>query len=70
MTLTSNLRYRVIAIGDNYHWIDRQTNQPVPYENGDTAQFSSLDKAITAFIDGKLTVKRNKMMDRLKGEER
>jgi hypothetical protein len=63
MTLTSDLRYRVIAIGDNYHWIDRQTSQSVSYENGDSAQFPSLDKAITAFIDGKLIVKRNERME-------
>lgn len=70
MTLTSNLRYRVVAIGDNYHWIDRRTNQSVTYENGDTAQFPSLDKAITAFIDGKLTVKMNEPMGQLESEER
>lgn len=70
MTLTSNLRYRVVAIGDNYHWIDRQTNEPVAYEDGDTAQFPSLDKAITAFIDGKLTVKMNEPMGQLESERR
>lgn len=63
MTLTSNLRYRVIAIDNHYHWVDRQTNQPVLYENGDEARFPSLDKAIHAFIDGKLAVKRNERME-------
>jgi hypothetical protein len=68
MNLTSNLRYRVVAIGDNYHWIDRTTNELVAYENGDTAQFPSLDEAVAAFIDGKLTVKVNEMTDQLESE--
>jgi hypothetical protein len=62
--LTSNLRYRVVAIDDKYHWIDRATSQPVTYENGDEARFDSLDEAVDAFIDGKLTVKQNEVMAR------
>ena len=57
--LSSNLRYRVVAIGDRYHWIDRCTQLPVPYEGGGKARFETLDDAIAAFIDGKLTVKQN-----------
>lgn len=30
--MNSNLRYRVIAIGERYHWIDRATNKPLIYE--------------------------------------
>lgn len=63
-TLTSNLRYRVVAIDDKYHWIDRTANKPVTYENGDEARFDSLDEAVDAFIDGKLTVKQNEVMAR------
>jgi hypothetical protein len=63
MNLTSNLRYRVVAIGDSYHWIDRTTNEPVDYENGDPAQFPSLDEAVAAFIDGKLAVKVNEVLE-------
>jgi hypothetical protein len=63
MNLTSNLRYRIVAIGDSYHWIDRATGEPVDYENGDTAQFPSLDEAIDAFIDGKLAVKVNEPLE-------
>ena len=70
MNLTSNLRYRIVAIGDNYHWIDRATSQPVDYENGDIAQFPTLDEAVAAFIDGKLTVKMNEMTDQLESERR
>jgi hypothetical protein len=64
MNLTSNLRYRIVATGDNYHWIDRTTNEPVDYENGNAAQFPSLDEAIAAFIDGKLVVKVNEPLER------
>jgi hypothetical protein len=60
--LTSNLRYRVIAIGDKYHWIDRVNNEPITYENGEVAQFNSLDDAIDAFVEGKLTVKKNEVI--------
>jgi hypothetical protein len=70
MNLTSNLRYRVVAIDDNYHWLDRATSEPVPYENGDAAQFPTLDEAIAAFIDGKLTVKVNEPMGQLESERR
>ena len=57
--LESNLRYRVVAIGDRYHWIDRATKLPVPFAGGGKARFKTLDEAIAAFIDGKLTVKQN-----------
>jgi hypothetical protein len=57
--LSSNLRYRVVATGNHYHWIDRCTQLPVPYAGGGRARFKSLDEAIAAFIDGKLTVKQN-----------
>jgi hypothetical protein len=70
MNLTSNLRYRVVAIGDNYHWLDRATNEPVTYENGDTAQFPTLDEAIATFIDGKLAVKMNEPMGQLESGRR
>jgi hypothetical protein len=63
----NNLRYRVIAIGDYYHWTDRKTGQAVPYENGDEARFNSLDEAVDAFIQGKLAVKKNEVME---GERR
>jgi len=62
-TLSSNLRYRVVAVGDKYHWLDRKTNQALNYKNGDEAQFDSLDSAIAAFVDGKLTVEKNEVME-------
>jgi hypothetical protein len=62
ITLSSNLRYRIIAIGDKYHWIDRVNNEPITYENGEVAQFNSLDDAIDAFVEGKLTVKKNEVI--------
>ena len=57
--LDSNLRYRIVASGNRYHWIDRATKLPVPYEGGGKALFKSLDEAIDAFIKGKLIVKQN-----------
>jgi len=57
--LDSNLRYRVVASGNRYHWIDRATQLPVPFAGGSKASFRSLDEAIAAFIDGKLAVKQN-----------
>lgn len=57
--LSSKLRYRVVAVGEQYHWLDRKTNHAVPYENGQPARFNSLDEAIDAFIQGKLVVKQN-----------
>src|ERR1043165_1097304 len=57
--LSSNLRYRVVASGNRYHWIDRATRLPVPYEGGSKAMFKSLDEAVAAFVDGKLVVKQN-----------
>jgi hypothetical protein len=62
MTLSSNLRYRMVALGDKYHWIDRINNQSLTYENGEAAQFDSLDDAIDAFVDGKLTAKKNEVI--------
>jgi hypothetical protein len=62
--LDSKLRYRVVATDNNkYHWFDRTTGKPLTYENGDETQFASLDEAIAAFIDGKLTVKMNEVME-------
>lgn len=60
--MNSNLRYRVVAIDNRYHWIDRATNQPLTYKNGNEAQFDSLDDAIKAFIDGHLSVEKNEAM--------
>lgn len=57
--LSSNLRYRVVAVGDRYHWLDRKTNLPLTYKNGDEAQFDGLDDAIGAFLDGLLSAERN-----------
>lgn len=57
--LESNLRYRVVATGNRYQWIDRATKLPVPYAGGGRALFKTLDEAIDAFIQGKLTVKQN-----------
>jgi hypothetical protein len=57
--LSSNLRYRVVAIGPRYHWLDRATKLPVPYADGSKARFTTLDEAIAAFTEGKLTVKQN-----------
>jgi len=62
MKLSSNLRYRVVSVDDHYHWLDRATNQPVPYKDGSVAQFDDLDAAIAAFVNGKLTVERNEEM--------
>lgn len=45
-----------------YHWLDRRTKQPVPYKSGDAAQFDSLDEAISAFVEGKLTAERNEVL--------
>lgn len=59
LNLDSNLRYRVVATGNRYHWIDRCTQLPVRFSGGGKALFKSLDQAIAAFVDGKLTVKQN-----------
>jgi hypothetical protein len=48
--------------GDKYHWLDRKTQQPLTYKNGDEAQFDSLDEAIDAFVKGRLTVERNEVL--------
>lgn len=58
----NNLRYRVVGTNDDYHWLDRKTNQPLTYKNGSKAQFKSLDEAISAFIDGKLSAERNEVL--------
>jgi hypothetical protein len=57
--LDSKLRYRVVGIGERYHWLDRKTNQPLTYKNGDEAQFDSLDEAIDAFLSGRLSAEQN-----------
>lgn len=61
--LDSNLRYRIVSVGsDLYCWLDRATDQMLPYKNGDEAQFNSLDDAVDAFINKQLTVERNEVM--------
>lgn len=60
--LNSNLRYRVVAVGDKYHWLDRATNEPLTYKDGSEAQFDGLDEAIAAFINRKLSAERNDVM--------
>lgn len=45
--------------GDQYHWLDRKTKQPVKYQDGREARFNSLDEAIAAFVNGELEVKMN-----------
>lgn len=62
MTLSSNLRYRVVASGDKFHWLDRKTNQPLTYRDGQAAQFDDLDAAIAAFVEGELSVERNEVL--------
>lgn len=72
MTLNSNLRYRVVAIDGDItqllsgpcpcYWLDRKTNQPLTYKDGSKAQWSTLDEAIEAFVEGRLTVGRNEVM--------
>lgn len=57
-------RKKVAAINDDYeyHWLDRATNQPLTYKDGSEARFGSLDDAISAFIDGRLSVERNEVI--------
>lgn len=62
MTSDSNLRYRVVAIGEQYHWLDRATNQPLTYKDGSEARFGSLDEAISTFVDGRLSAERNEVL--------
>jgi len=57
--MNSNLRYRVMSNDDYFFWIDRKTSQALTYKNGDEARFDSLDEAIAAFVDAKLTVEKN-----------
>ena len=54
----------VAALNDDheYHWLDRATNRPLIYANGDEARFNSLDEAIQAFIDGRLSASRNEVL--------
>lgn len=68
----SNLRYRVVAVNGDAakllsgpcpcYWLDRKTQQPLTYKDGSEAQWSSLDEAIDAFIEGKLSAERNEVM--------
>lgn len=51
------------ASGDRYHWLDRATNQPLTYKDGREAQWETLDEAITAFINKRLAVERNEVME-------
>lgn len=63
MSLDSNLRYRIVAVGEKYHWLDRKTGEPLAYKSGDVAQFDDLDAAIAAFVEGKLTIERNEVLE-------
>jgi hypothetical protein len=65
MTLNSTLRYRIVAIGDQYHWLDRGTGEPLTYKDGQVAQWATLDAAIAAFVEEKLTAERNEEMGQL-----
>jgi hypothetical protein len=67
-TLNSHLRYRVVAVGNGYHWLDRATNIPVPRKDGSPATFASLDEAINAFIDQQLAVTVNEPMGNDSGD--
>lgn len=60
--LDSNLRYRVVAVGEKYHWLDRATQQPLTYKDGSEAQWPTLDEAIAAFIDGQLSAECNEVL--------
>lgn len=72
MTLDSNLRYRVVAINGDWaklvsgpcpcYWLDRATQQPLTYKDGSEARWTSLDEAIEAFVEGRLTVEMNEVM--------
>lgn len=48
--------------GEQYHWIDRKTKEPLTYKDGSEARFESLDEAISAFIDGRLSVNKNEVL--------
>lgn len=54
---------RPAEIDDRYHWLDRKTDKPLTYKNGNEAQFNSLDEAIDAFVEGKLSVDRNEVLE-------
>lgn len=72
MTLDSSLRYRVVAINGDAakllsgpcpcYWLDRKTDQPLTYKDGSEARWTSLDEAISAFVEGRLEVERNEVM--------
>lgn len=57
--LDSKLRYRVVGIGEQYHWLDRANNQPLTYKDGHQARFNTLDDAIHAFIRQELSAEMN-----------
>lgn len=57
--LDSDLRYRVIYQDSSYRWLDRKTNDFLMYRDGNDALFNSLDDAISAFVNGMLTVDQN-----------
>lgn len=71
-TLDSNLRYRVVAINGDAaqllsgpcpcYWLDRKTQQPLTYKDGGEAQWPTLDEAIDAFVEGKLSVEKNEAL--------
>lgn len=49
-------------VAGQYYWLDRKTNQPLTYKDGSEARFDGLDEAITAFVDGELSAKRNEVL--------
>lgn len=49
----------VSVTNDRYHWLDRKTKLPLTYKDGSEAQFDSLDEAIDAFVQGRLSAERN-----------
>lgn len=71
--LNSNLRYRVVAVNGDAakllsgpcpcYWLDRKTRQPLTYKDGSEARWTTLDDAIDAFVEGRLEVEGNELLD-------
>lgn len=59
LALDSDLRYRVIFKDSVYRWLDRKTKEFLTHKDGKDAPFDSLDEAISAFVNGTLTVSQN-----------
>lgn len=53
-----------VAVETNgqYHWLDRATSQPLTYKDGGEARFDSLDEAISAFVEARLSAERNEVL--------